>query len=118
MIVLLTTNETASIHAVRKQIETLGLIGFGDIERHIVLNRADARVALKREDIERTLGEAVSLELPSTRSVPLSLNLGSPLVESEPRSGYAKSVSRFAERWASPTQKRKRRIRSGEKAKS
>jgi hypothetical protein len=72
--------------------------------RHLVLNRADARVGLSPRDVETTLGVRFDAEIPSSRSVPISTNQGSPVTESEPRSMVAKNLAQFADRFLRPPQ--------------
>ncbi|MFT7649182.1 MAG: pilus assembly protein CpaE [Candidatus Poriferisodalaceae bacterium] len=100
-IALVTTNEIPAIQAVRKQVETFRLIGFDHIPKQLVLNRSDSKVGLNRDDVERTIGLPVAAELPSSRTIPVRMNQGTPIVETDPRSGYAKAVCAFAERWRS-----------------
>ena len=67
---------------------------------HFVLNRADAKTGLTIPAIERTVGINVDVAIPSSRSVPLSLNQGEPLVLSDPRSAVSLAMlAARAARW-------------------
>ena len=65
-----------------------------------VLNRADAKTGLTIPAIERTVGINVDVAIPSSRSVPLSLNQGEPLVLSDPRSAVTLSMLQLVKRVA------------------
>ena len=105
-LVLVCGTDVASTRSMRKEIEAFDQIGLTTQRRHFVLNRADARVGLEVRDIEGTVGMAVNVAIPSSRSVPLSMNQGSPILESQPRSpvarAYGELVNRFAAAPAEP----------------
>jgi pilus assembly protein CpaE len=63
-----------------------------------VLNRADARTGLTIPAIERTVGINVDVAIPSSRSVPLSLNQGEPLVLADPRSSVSMAMFQLVRR--------------------
>jgi pilus assembly protein CpaE len=104
-IVLVCGTDVASARAVRKEIDAFDLLGFMTQRRHLVLNRADARVGLSADDIEGTVGMSISVAVPSSRSVPLSMNQGIPLLEGAQKSpvsrSYGELVNRFADTAAS-----------------
>jgi pilus assembly protein CpaE len=114
-VVLLTTTDVPSVHATRKQAAALVALQMTDRAWHVVLNRADARVGLDREDIERTIGLRIDVSVPSSRLVPISLNQGSPVLEAEPKSRVAHAMGDLANRFtkdevlASPAPRRMRR---------
>ena len=85
-LLLISATDVPSIRATVKEIEALRVIGKPQHLWHFVLNRADARTGLTIPAIERTVGINVDVAIPSSRSVPLSLNQGEPLVLSDPRS--------------------------------
>ena len=63
----------------------------------MLLNRADSKVGLDPSDAEDAMGMSIACSIPSSRSVPLSLNLGDPVVTSEPKSNVAKRLQELAE---------------------
>jgi pilus assembly protein CpaE len=69
--------------------------------RHLILNRSDDRVGLSARDVEATLGLTVDATVPTARSIPISINQGSPVVESDPRSPAARSLRQFAQTFTS-----------------
>lgn len=62
----------------------------------IVLNRADSKVGLRPEEVERVLKLKVDALIPSSRIVPTSLNQGRPVYLAEPRSGVSRSLAELA----------------------
>lgn len=101
-VVLICSMDVPGVRSFRKTLSTLDEIGLSDAARHIVLTRADARVGLEIEDIERTIGRAVDVTVPSTRAVPLSINQGIPILQTDQRrsavyQAFARLTSRFAE---------------------
>lgn len=107
-VVLLCSMDVPSVRSLCKEIALLDQLGMTGKRRHFVLNRADSRVGLEREDVESTVGLPVHVALPSARSVPLSLNQGIPVVESEPRSAVGKQLSALVSRFAPPQAQRSR----------
>ncbi len=99
-LVLLCTTDVASVRSLRKEIDVLDQLGMNHQRRCFVLNRAGARVGLHADDIESVVGMKVELALPSSRAVPLSMNVGVPVVESEPRSKVARQLRQLADRFA------------------
>ena len=106
-LVLVCAMDVPSVRSLRKELEALDQLGMTQ-RRHFIINRADSKVGLDLKDVEATVGMPVDIALPSSRMVPLSVNQGSPLVESQPRSPVAKQmialVHRFAEQPAAPEQ--------------
>lgn len=84
-VVLICSMDVPGVRSFRTTLITLDEIGLTAAPRHIVLTRADARVGLNIDDIERTIGRAIDVTVPSTRSVPLSINQGTPILLSEQR---------------------------------
>lgn len=101
-VVLVCSMDVPGVRSFRKTLVTLDEIGMTGSYRHIVLTRADARVGLNIEDIERTIGRSVDITIPSTRAVPLSINQGMPILQSDQRrstvyQSLTRLVGRFAE---------------------
>ncbi|MDQ3530678.1 MAG: AAA family ATPase [Actinomycetota bacterium] len=101
-LICLCSMDVPSIRGLRKELVALDQLGMTGARRHFVLNRADSRVGLSTADVEGLVGLPVDVAVPSSRAVPLSLNQGSPVIESDPRSAVARQftalVDRFAER--------------------
>jgi pilus assembly protein CpaE len=99
-LLLISATDVPSIRATVKEIEALRVIGKPQHLWHFVLNRADAKTGLTVPAIERTVGINVDVAVPSSRSVPLSLNQGEPLVLSDPRSAVALAMHQLVRRIA------------------
>jgi len=99
-LLLISATDVPSIRATVKEIEALRVIGKPQHLWHFVLNRADARTGLTIPAIERTVGINVDVAIPSSRSVPLSLNQGEPLVLSDPRSAVSLAMLQLVRRVA------------------
>ena len=102
-IVLVCGTDVASARAVRKEIETFDLLGLTTQRRHLALNRSDARVGLTVDDIETTVGMTISVAIPSSRAVPLSMNQGIPLLEGAQKSPVSRSLGELVNRLAGDT---------------
>jgi pilus assembly protein CpaE len=90
-LVLVGATDVPSVKGLRKAIAALDQLGM-TAQRHFLLNRADARVGLNVRDIEATVGLPVEVAVPSSRSVPVALNQGSPVLESDPHSPAARPL--------------------------
>ena len=98
-LLLVSSLDVTSIRSLRKAMDALDHIGV-KAERQLVLNRADAKVGLNPSDAEEAIGMKISCSIPSSREIPLSLNLGTPVVISEPKSAVAKQLQQLALRFA------------------
>lgn len=98
-LVFLCTFDVPSVRSLRKVVQALDQLGMIHQRRHFVLNRADSRVGLVAADVEATVGMTVDVSVPSSRAVPLSMNQGSPLLESDPRSSVAKQLLELTKRF-------------------
>lgn len=98
-LILMCAMDVPSVRNLRKLIEALDALGMTKQRRHFLLNRADSRVGLASQDVEATVGMQLDVSLPSSRAVPLSLNQGSPVLESDPRSAIARQLSELAGRF-------------------
>ncbi|MFQ5948644.1 MAG: CpaE family protein [Acidimicrobiia bacterium] len=99
-LVLICDMSVASVRGLQKTVEALDDLGMTGPARHFALNRADSRVGLDLEDVASTVGMTIDIEIPSSRSVTVSLNQGSPLVESDERSPVSSSLAKLAGRFA------------------
>jgi pilus assembly protein CpaE len=108
--------DVPSVRSLRKELIAIDQLNLTKARRHFVLNRADTRVGIEAQDIETTVQLHIDISVPSSRAVPLSLNQGSPLVVSDPRSPVARQfmalVGRFIEQPATQSGGLLRRRRS------
>src|SRR5437773_913008 len=61
-------------------------------------NRADSKVGLAVEDVERVMKIKVDALIPSSRLVPTCLNKGRPVYLEDPKAEVSKSLEAFATR--------------------
>ena len=94
-VLLVSSLDVTSIRSLRKANDTMDHIGV-TTSRRLVLNRADSKVGLEPSDAEAAMGMKISCSIPSSRQIPLSLNLGTPVVVSEPKSPVAKQLQQLA----------------------
>jgi pilus assembly protein CpaE len=92
--------DVAAVRSLRKELDALDRLGMTDARRHLVLNRADARVGIEPGDVENVLGMRADVSLPSSRAVPFSMNAGTPVVGTDPRSAVARALQDLARRFA------------------
>ena len=97
--VLVSTMDVASIRNLGKEIYALDRVGLLPANRHFVLNRADARVGIDLADVRAALRMEIDAAVPSSRSVPLSMNQGRPLAMDDPSSPAARELVRLAHRF-------------------
>jgi pilus assembly protein CpaE len=103
-VVLICAMDVPGVRSFRKTLVTLDQIGLTTALRHIVLTRADSRVGLNIEDIERTIGRGIDVTIPSTRAVPLSINQGTPILQSEQRrSAVYQALQRLTDQFTPQT---------------
>lgn len=111
-LLLVSSLDVTSIRSLKQALDTFDHIGI-KADRNLILNRADSKVGLDPSDAEDVMGMPIACSIPSTREIPLSLNLGTPVVISEPKSAVAKQLQQLAQLYspvqAEPTKKGWRR---------
>ncbi|MDE0801996.1 MAG: P-loop NTPase [Acidimicrobiales bacterium] len=80
-LVFVAATDVASVRGLRKTIDALDSIGMTSHQRHFVLNRSDAKVGLDVADIASTIGMEPDVLVPSSRTLPVSMNQGTPILE-------------------------------------
>ena len=96
---LVTALDVVGVKHLSKALETLLTIGVPRERFRIILNRADSRVGLDAQDVERVMKIQVDSMIPSSRLVPTCLNKGRPVVLEEPNSDVSESIRRLASRF-------------------
>jgi pilus assembly protein CpaE len=102
-LLLVTSLDVTSIRSIRKALDVLDHLDLR-ARRELVLNRCDAKVGLDPADVERAIGMPISCSIPSSREVPLSLNLGTPVVLTEPKSVVSKKIHQLADHYTPSTE--------------
>ena len=81
-LVLVTSLDVPGVRGLRKEIDTLTELGLLLDARHIVLNFSEKARGLSVEDVEATINAKVDVSIPPTSLVPISVNQGIPLLQS------------------------------------
>jgi pilus assembly protein CpaE len=95
-LVMLATLDVPSIKNLKLTLQTMELLHFPKHRMRVVINRSDSKVGLRLPDVEKLLSAPVDATIPSSRSVPLSVNKGSPIMLEEPKGPVAESIRRIA----------------------
>jgi pilus assembly protein CpaE len=98
--VVLSATDVPCVRNTRKEVEALRQLSAPDQRWHFVLNRADARTGLNIAAIEKAVGLTLDVAIPSSRTVPVSLNQGTPLIISEPRRPVSLAMTQLVRRVA------------------
>ena len=91
-LVFVSSTDVPSVRGVRKEAAIMDQLGVR-ATRHLLLNRSDAKVGLSPADISATMGMPISAEVPSSRSVPSSVNVGVPVIEHDARGAAARGLA-------------------------
>ena len=84
--------DSLSLKNTKIGLETLDLMGVSRQKIKLVLNRADSRVGITREDVQAVTGRPPDVLVPSHRDIPRSVNEARPIVRSQPRSDAARAL--------------------------
>ena len=90
------TLDSLSLKNTALGLETLRLMGYNGERVSLVLNRADSRVGITREDVANVLGRPADVLVPSHRDVARSVNEGVPIVLSASRSEAGRAFASLA----------------------
>jgi len=94
---LIATLDIPAVKNLRVAMNTLDTLGASKEGRAVVLNRSDAKVGLKADDVEGALKHPITAEVPSSQAVPASINRGVPLVLEDPRSPVSIAIRHLAD---------------------
>ena len=98
-LVFVAATDVASVRGLHKTIDALDSIGMTGHTRHFVLNRSDAKVGLDIVDIAATIGMEPDVLVPSHRSLPISMNQGTPILEMDEPSPAAAPLWQLVDRF-------------------
>lgn len=107
-LLMVSSLDVTSIKSLRKAVEAMDALGVTK-NRHFILNRADAKVGLRPVDAAEAVGWPIEALIPSSVDIPLSMNLGTPVVKLSPRTAVAKQLTQLTQLFAPPVDKPKRR---------
>jgi pilus assembly protein CpaE len=105
--------DSLSLKNTKLGLETLELMGYGRDRIRLVLNRADTKVGVTQEDVISVIGRKPDVLVPSHRDVARSVNEGSPVVASRPRSDAARAFQSLAAAYLGPAAATKAHRRIG-----
>ena len=96
-LVLIATLDIPAVKNLKVAIDTLDMIGSPKDARVIVLNRADAKVGLRPDDVVTAIKAPIAVNIPNSLSVPASVNRGVPIVLDDPRGPVAVALRELAD---------------------
>jgi pilus assembly protein CpaE len=94
--VLVITPDLPTLKSVRLTVDMFDLLEYPKERRLTLLNRADSDVGLSVADIEKAVGCPMSVLMPSSRDVPMSINRGVPLSIDKPGHPVSQAIRRLA----------------------
>ncbi len=96
-LVLIATLDIPAVKNLRVAIDTLDMLGSPKDARIIVLNRADAKVGLRAEDVVSAIKAPIAVSIPNSLTVPASINRGVPIVLDDPRGAVSAAIRDLAD---------------------
>jgi pilus assembly protein CpaE len=109
-LIMLCGLDVPTLKNVRLSLQTLDLLSFPVDRIKFVLNRANSKVGLKPKEVEAALKTKIDFEIPSERTVPLTVNRGNPAVLSEPSADFSQAVRKLAGMLLPAAPEKKRRL--------
>ncbi len=88
--------DSLSLKNTKLGLETLELMGYEANRVRLVLNRADSRVGITKDDVVAIVGRAPDVFVPSDRDIPRSVNEGRPITRAKPRSDASRAFQSLA----------------------
>jgi pilus assembly protein CpaE len=102
--------DVPTLKNVRLSLQTLELLSFPTERIKFVLNRANSKVGLKPKEVEAALKTRLHFEVPSERTVPLTVNRGNPAVLSESGAEFSQSIRKLASSLLPAAQPEKKKL--------
>lgn len=96
--VLVITPDLPTLKSARLTVDMFDLLEYPKDRRLMLLNRADSEVGLSVADIEKAVGSPMTVLLPSSREVPVSVNRGVPLSIEKPGHPVSQAIRQLAQR--------------------
>jgi len=91
-LLLLCGLDVPTLKNVRLSLQTLELLSFPPDRIKLVLNRANSKVGMKPKEVEAALEREITYEIPSDRTVPVSVNRGNPAVLADSKADFSRAV--------------------------
>jgi pilus assembly protein CpaE len=112
-LVLLCDLSASALRGLRKVVDALDNLGITEPTRHFVLNKANDKVGITPDDAAAIVGMKVDIEIPSSQTVPLSMNYGNLVLEEAPDSAVAQGFRSVAGLFVDMGADRKKRFTFG-----
>jgi pilus assembly protein CpaE len=96
-IVMVGMLDSLSLKNTKLGLETLDLMGYDPERIRLLLNRADSRVGISRNEVLAIVGREPDILVPSDRDIPAALSEGIPIVSAKVRSDAAQRFQELAE---------------------
>jgi MinD-like ATPase involved in chromosome partitioning or flagellar assembly/CheY-like chemotaxis protein len=93
--------DALSLKDTKLGLETLELMGYDGAKIRLVLNRADTKVGITHDDMEKILGRRPDVFVPSDAEVPRTMTDGNPIVLGNDRSPVARAYRALADLYLS-----------------
>lgn len=88
--------DSLSLKNTKLGLETLELMGYDRERVRVLLNRADSRVGIDKDEVDSIIGRSPDVFVPSDREIPVSVNEGRPVVLANGRSEAARAFHSLA----------------------
>lgn len=92
------TPDLPTLKSVRLTVEMFDLLEYPRERRLVVFNRANTEVGLTVEDVEEAVGAHLSVHMPSSRDVPVSVNRGIPIALTDPAHPVSLAMRQLADK--------------------
>ena len=103
--------DVPTLKNVKLSLHTLDLLSFPANKIRYVLNRANSKVGMKKNEVEQALGVKIDFEVPSDRAVPLAVNRGLPTVLADGGSDFSRAVREMSKGLLLPSEQAKAKRR-------
>jgi pilus assembly protein CpaE len=81
-----------ALKSVKVGLQTLEMLHYPLDRCHVLLNRSDSKVGLKKDEVEKVLAKPIRFGVPSNRLVPTAVNRGVPVVMSDPKCDVTRAL--------------------------
>jgi pilus assembly protein CpaE len=98
VLILVAGLDVPGVRGLRKEIDTLARLQLPLESRYVVLNFADSSRGLTVADVEASVQAKVDHVLPSSKMVPISVNQGIPLLQSQVKDPVAREIGALVAR--------------------
>ncbi|MBU4293758.1 MAG: P-loop NTPase [Actinobacteria bacterium] len=94
---IVSTKDLPSIKNLKICLQVLDKLKFNKEKLTVILNRADSKVDIEIDEIEKTINRKIESKIPSDRIVPVSINKGTPAFISFPRSAVSNNIYKLTD---------------------